>query len=99
MVTLVKNFRTEHPDDRPLHPVLVVIYEDGTEVRGCGDSWCTGTCGLPAVVLKIKGGEFKAYSSMTACGPVIQSWRVTWTGERHELPPEQAVDLMRRMWW
>lgn len=93
----VKTFRTEGS-----HPDLLVVYDDGRTVRCCGYSWCTGRCGLPAATLTFvdagQAREYKAYSSMTACGPVIQGWRVAWTGETHALPAHQADDLRQR-WW
>lgn len=61
----------------------------------CGDSWCTGGCGLPALVI---GTEMKAYSNMTAMGPVMQSWRTKWEGPTEEVPKEHQSHFLQRYW-
>lgn len=87
-----------------LHPVLSVVYvEGGPEIFGCGDSWCngSGSCGLPAIVIPAKVGrrEQKMYSSMTACGPLMQNWRVEWQGQKVEVPVEHQDDFQKRWWF
>jgi hypothetical protein len=91
-------------------PSLRTLYESASPIlevrwspsdapqRFCGDSWCTGQCGLPALVMPHIDGEWKAYSAMTACGPVMQPWRVQWLGEKVEIPEEHREHLRRRMW-
>lgn len=61
------------------HPTIM---ESTTGVVACGHSWCTGGCGLPALVLNSDGRELRVYGAMVACGPVFQSWRVKWTGKK-----------------
>lgn len=89
-----------------LHLKLSVQFEkDGPVHTCCGDSWCVGDCGLPALVLSYydpdlkKGRELKAYSNMVACGRVMQGWRGAWKGERVQIPAEHHADFMKRMWW
>ena len=85
----------------PHHPDVVVIFREGEqEVRFCGSSWCEGGCGLPAGVLADEGrGELKMHSSMTACGPVMQNWRVKWKGEKHVIPEEFRERLVAAYWY
>lgn len=93
--------RTLYDGPRRLHPDLLVQFEaDKEPVLCCGDSWCHGACDLPALVIPAEGDrrEMKAYSSMTACGPVMQSWRLEWKGSRLEVPPEHWADFLKRMW-
>ncbi len=76
------------------------ITESTTGVVACGESWCSGSCGLPALVLSYQEREFKAYGEMVACGPVFQPWRVTWAGAKipvslGDMPPAAAI---KRMW-
>jgi hypothetical protein len=86
-------------------PVLVVQWtEDAEPQRFCDHSWCTGKCGLPALVMPpttaaVSLRERKAYSSMVACGAMMQAWRVEWTGEKVEVPEEHRADIAERMWW
>lgn len=68
----------------------------------CPDTWCSGKCGLPALVLKYREHEYKAHGSQVACGPVFQSFRVkAWTGEKIEADLSQctAEGLLKRTWW
>lgn len=72
----------------------------------CADSWCTGACGLPALVLKYEGSrtekptEFKAHGVMVACGPVWQPFRVQWKGEKVYMPERyNRDDTILDMWW
>ncbi len=80
----------KYPDGR-WHPTVTV---DGVE--GCGHSWCTGDCGLPALVAV--DGQ-KVYGSMVAVGKVLQPFRVEWSGSIHALTTEQSHDLDKRWWW
>lgn len=95
--------RTIYRDRRPLHPDITVQFEAGQEpIRCCGASWCNGddACGLPALVIPATGDtpELKTYSVMTACGPVMQRWRLEWTGHRVEIPEEHRADFCKRYW-
>ncbi len=92
--------RTDH-SFKAHHPTITVAFREGEEPRRfCGYSWCTGSCGLPAAVLSDNGrGEFKMYSDMTACGPVMQNWRVEWRGERFVIEEEFRETLEKMMWW
>jgi len=79
--------------------VLVVEWREGEGAEEfCGESWCSGSCGRPALVIPGER-EQKAYSSMTACGPLMQDWRLKWVGTKREVPAEFRDDLMRRMWF
>ncbi len=81
-----------------IHPIVVVINDD-VEFRGCGDSWCNGDCGLPALVVKNnEAEELKVYSSMTAVGSVLQSFRINWIGDKITLPDSVAQYLSTRYW-
>lgn len=86
--------RTTYCDGRP---TLLVQFADEEPSSYCGDSWCNGVCGLPALVVP-GTPEMKAHSSMVAHGPVMQAWRVTWTGAKVEAPPEHHADLLKRYW-
>lgn len=97
----VVRIRTDYRPGQSHPDVLVVLVDGEPELRFCGDSWCTGECGLPAAVLADIGdgrGERKMYSSMTACGPVMQSWRVKWTGERYVMPEKFREHLLKAYW-
>lgn len=93
----VKLFTVDHGVD---HLALLVAVHGAEPVRCCGYSWCRGKCGLPAFVIPAHGDmpELKAYSNMTACGPVMQRWRVEWQGPRVEAPSDTWEYLMGR-WW
>lgn len=83
------------------HTALIVTMAEGVEpIRCCGDSWCTGKCGLPALCVPAGDGwpDCKAYGSQVACGMVVQPWRVTWTGNKVDVPEEQRSAL-RKKWW
>lgn len=69
--------------------------------RFCGESWCGGTCELPALIIPATDDwpELKAYSSMVACGPVMQRWRVKWAGAKVEIPETYWPDFLKMMWW
>lgn len=87
--------------DRSL--VLTVQWrEDAAPVHYCGETWCTGGCGLPALVVPQPnqlGCELKARSSMAAHGPVMQPWGPkNWTGERAEVPEEHRDFIMKAYW-
>jgi len=93
--------RTVYRDGHGLHPdVLVQFQEDQEPIRCCGDSWCAGDCGLPALVIPATDDkpEFKTYSVMTAHGPVMQRWRLEWMGPRVEIPVEHRADFLKRIW-
>lgn len=86
---------------------LIVSYDDGKtfgEQKFCGESWCSGSCGLPALVLKVQHNgrevELKTHSNMVAYGPVFQLFRVQWTGEKVFLGPEAGdpKTLTKLMW-
>lgn len=103
-LTFRPTLRTDYEGAIRHHPdLLVQLRPEGEPLRCCGDSWCSGTCGLPALVLNrdtTEGArEYKAYSSMTACGPVMQLWRLKWEGPKVEIPAEFHEDFMKRMWF
>lgn len=74
------------------HPTVTV---DG--VQGCGHSWCSGGCGLPA--LMSFDGTQKVYGTMVACGRVLQPWRLEWEGAKIALSEEQTQALEPMYWW
>lgn len=94
--------KTNRDDSRHLSMSMSL---DGGETWGdqrvCGESWCRGDCGLPALVLidEGRGLAYKAYSAMTACGPVWQPFRVQWTGECLPTPFVGDIDVMTKMMW
>lgn len=82
------------------------VYWNGASLpqRFCGDNWCDGRCGLPALVIMWEpcmGEErfAKASSSAVACGQVMQGMRVKWKGARVEVPEEHREDFAKRWWW
>lgn len=86
--------------------LCLVVSRDNTnfdeDQKYCGESWCDGRCGLPALVLNHSTeGEFKAHSNMVACGPVWQRFRVAWQGNKvpvdmSGLDPDNTLQMM---WW
>ena len=56
---------------RDRHPTTLLSYdEDDNAIEICGDSWCSGECGLPAAVIPGEP-ELRLFGAMTACGPVM----------------------------
>ncbi len=87
---LVPGFQDDHP----------TIEESTTGVLACGDSWCTGKCGLPALILDNNGRELKVYGAMTAIGPVVQAWRVEWAGKKvHVSLGNSTMDSVLNKFW
>ncbi len=83
---------------RGCHDVLSVTWKaDAEPARFCGKSRCTGTCGLPALVIS-GSPELKTYSNVVAFGLMMQGWRVEWTGVKVEVPPEHRSDFLSRRW-
>lgn len=85
-----------YSESSSIHCDIQVIWADGAPpVVFCGDNWCTGTCGLPALV--IPGTEpRKASGSQVAMGQAFQSLRVKWKGPIVEVPVEHRKDLGSR---
>lgn len=84
------------------HLAVEVTYAEGESATiGCGESWCDGRCGLPAIVIPAAGGcsELKMHSGMVAIGPVMAPFRVEWKGGRIEVPEAHREDFRKRMWW
>jgi hypothetical protein len=97
------NFKLKTHHD---HPSLSFSLDGGKtwdERRFCGQSWCDGRCGLPALVLLVEHQNhthvLKAHSSMVACGPVWQSFRVGWIGDNIPVQTDDPVDLSKMYWW
>ena len=88
-----------------LHPEIDVMWgEHAPAQRFCGDNWCDGRCGLPALVIPwpdCEGRErfAKASGSQVACGPLMQAKRCDWTGPRVEVPEEMRSELGQRIWF
>jgi hypothetical protein len=66
-----------------LHCEIDVTWADGASPqRFCGDNWCTGDCGLPALIIPRQSFDCapdrfaKASGSQVACGSVMQERRV-----------------------
>ena len=75
------------------HLTVLVTWRPGEEpVRVCGESWCDGRCGYPAMVIPAdtERSEHKMYSSMVAFGPVMQRWRLEWKARRSRRPKSSA---------
>ena len=87
------------------HVEIRVFWAEGQEPKTfCGDNWCTGKCGLPALVISAEpcdgdGLFWKASGSQVACGPVMQSMRVQWDGEKVEVPDVHRARFQRLLWW
>lgn len=66
----------------------------------CGYSWCSGKCGLPALVIPADGErpEYKVMGSMVAYGAAAQPWRVKWEGQKVEVDNEDREHLLRQYW-
>ena len=80
---------------------VLVTWRPGEEpVRVCGESWCDGRCGYPAMVIPAdtERSEHKMYSSMVVFGPVMQRWRLEWKGAKIEAPEEFRANLLKRVW-
>jgi hypothetical protein len=97
----------ESPLESPLlkldhwHPVVRITYVEGDlPIDVCGDSWCTGACGLPAGVIPadVERGEEKVHSDMVAVGRMMQPFRRPWTGAKVEIPEQYRADF-RKSWW
>ena len=88
-----------------MHAEIDVTWAGGQPPqRFCGDNWCTGKCGLPALIIpwSSAGGRnywAKASGSQVACGALMQGRRVEWTGATVEVPPEHRADFEKRLWW
>lgn len=82
--------RTEYRDG---HADVVVTSMYG-EWRGCGDTTCGGSCGLP----KLTHGAMVVRSDMVTIGGVIgEQWRI-WNGLTVDLPAEVGADLEGQVW-
>ena len=79
------------------HPTVT---ESTTGLVACGQSWCKGDCGLPALVLNDGEVERKVYGQMVAHGYVFQPWRVSWEGERIAvtLGETSVHDALGKIW-
>jgi hypothetical protein len=94
--------------NRDEHPTFTASFgRDGFFVEMgpfCGQSWCKGDCGFPALTLtvdpKVNPYEMKAFGVMVACGPVFNNFRVGWTGAKISVPEEAGdPEIMRKMMW
>lgn len=75
------------------HPTIT---ESTTGTTACGDSWCDGRCGLPALTLD----GLRAFGSGVARGLVFQPFRVPWRGQcvAVTLGELSVDDAKRRVW-
>lgn len=86
------------------------ITESTTGLVACGETHCTGVCGLPALIHvpswmtdehRAVGHEYmKAHGIMAACGPVW-NWPTTkWHGQKVEATLKGGnVDELEKAWW
>lgn len=85
------------------HSILVTWSECEQPQRFCGDNWCTGDCGLPALMLPPPGDSRvprKASGSQVACGEAFQWLRVErWNGPIVMVPDEHREVMGRMMYW
>lgn len=81
-----------------------MIWRDGgKEEIFCGDTWCNGWCGLPALIIPwpptpTDPDRFsKASGPQVACGRLMQAKRVRrFMGERVLVPEEHRADFEER---
>lgn len=88
------------------HSTIALCWTSGSEPETyCGQSWCQGECGYPALVISGCQGPYgsrydlRAYCFKDKVEQLMQSFRVPWTGIRRESPAEFQTDLMKRFWW
>ena len=84
----------------------VVVIEKMSGVVACGDGWCDGSCGWPALTISFPEvnsdpKRLRAMGSQVAMGMVFQPFRGMWNGEVVEasLSGSQLSDVLRMMWW
>jgi hypothetical protein len=67
----------------------------------CGETYCVGDCGLPALILPAteQCEERKARNSYGACCDVFDRRRVTWRGANVEVPEEHRKTCASMIWW
>lgn len=95
--------RESYLPEMSLHVVLT-LQDTADEQRtwtGCGDSWCTGGCGLP--LLRVHCPEdptlhLRVFGSQVARGMVVQETRRAWKGVQLLLPEDVSTYLRRRIW-
>jgi hypothetical protein len=86
---------------RGAHTLVRVTFEEGADpLEGCGDTWCVGDCGLPALIIRHPPGPaLKAHSDSVATGHVMQRFRVKWTGTTIEIPEQFREHLLDAVWF
>ena len=71
----------------------------------CGDSWCDGRCGRPALTIRPSWSpkSYRAYGNQVAHGPLWQEFRRPWPGETVDIltlcPWLDADEAVRKTWW
>lgn len=79
------------------HPTIT---ESTTGTVACGDSWCDGRCGLPALTVQDGERELRVFGCMVAFGPVLQSFRVPWVGVKQPANlGSTPLDVVRKQVW
>lgn len=79
------------------HPTIT---ESTTGIVACGDSWCDGSCGLPALVMTHGRKEYRAFGAMVAMGSVFQDFRRPWIGSKIEVTTDvESYDVLLRRFW
>lgn len=85
------------------HSEVAVTWEEGgKEEIFCGDNWCTGWCGLPALIIPWPHSPHdadrfsKASGNQVACGRLMQPTMVKWKGKRVLVPEEHREDFEKR---
>jgi hypothetical protein len=91
------SLRTSYDHAGPCSTVVVGL-DTGEALRGCGNSWCDGRCGQPALTATLDGKELRVFGAMVAIGSVLQEFRLPWVGTKLSLPAAAAEHLRGRLW-
>lgn len=91
------------------HRKIIIKYsnkEDYESTIYCGQTYCTGICGLPALTIRYcddceNSLELKAHGNQVAVGPVFDGFRVKWLGEKKYIDnnTENHNKLINLKWW
>lgn len=96
---MIDKIRCVYNDAHWLHQDLLVR-DNGVETRYCGDRYCPGKCGLPALVIPADGDgpEVVARGDAGAVCLVFEP-RSTWAGERVTVPEPECAKWRKVYWW
>lgn len=76
------------------HSWVDVSLDGGAPTRYCGETWCDGQCGLPALTI----GDLRLVDSAVAIGHVMQPVMRPWKGQRVEAPAAHQERLRKLLW-